>query len=132
LGLGSIPVTPTVLALLMGTLAGPLVGQSCLLHVDRVKPNGMFEFRITLHNPSEVPVRLIALHVSYATLTGPPYRKERRRVVSPFRQLFVVQPHQRVTLTTLPTMDAITDDPAIASASCSPLSSPGNDGRVGK
>ena len=131
-GLNSLPMKPRLLALLLGTLPGSLVGQACPIRVDRVKPNGMFEFRITLHNPIESPVRLTALHVSYSTLTGPPFRKERRWVVSPFRPLLVVEPHQRVTVTTLPTMDAIAEGPTSVSASCSLPPSPGNDGHEGK
>ncbi|HXQ28027.1 MAG TPA: hypothetical protein VN848_02060 [Gemmatimonadales bacterium] len=105
--------------LLLGLLARPAVGQSCALRIDRVKPNGMFEFRVTLSNPREVPVRLTAIHVSYITLTGSHYRKERRDIVSPFqRERLIVQPHQRMTLTTLPAMDPATDDPATATASC--------------
>jgi len=118
--------------LLLGLLARPAVGQSCPLRIDRVKPNGMFEFRVTLSNPSEVPVRLTAIHVSYITLTGSHYRKERRDVVSPFRQeRLIVQPHRRMTLTTLPAMDPATDDPASATASCALLAPPGNEGRLG-
>jgi hypothetical protein len=111
----------------------PLVGQSCPLRVARLKPNGMFEFRITLQNPSESPVRLTALHVRHTTLAGARFTKERREVVSPFQQQrLVVQPHQRITLTTLPTMDAIdADGTATASASCALLAGPGNGERVG-
>ena len=117
---------------LLGALARSLLGPSCPLQVDRVRPNGMFEFRITLHNPSESPVQLTAVQVRYTTLRGPHYDREQREVVSPFRaQRVVILPHQWVTLTTLPTMDAIADEPATASASCS-LARTGDEGRVGK
>lgn len=120
-------------AILFGFLAQPLVAQLCPLQVDRVKPNGMFEFHITLHNPSESPVQLVALHVTYTTLTGSTFRKELRELVSPFRREgLIVRPHQRMTLTTLPTMDAIADAPARAVATCSVLSRAGNAERIGE
>jgi hypothetical protein len=118
---------------LFGFLARSPVAQFCPLQVDRVKPNGMFEFHITLHNPSESPIRLVALHVTYTTLTGSTFKKERRELVSPFRpEGLIIWPHQRMTLTTLPTMDAIAGDPARAFASCALLSPTGKGERVGE
>lgn len=118
--------------LLLGFLARPALGQFCPLRIDRVKPNGMFEFRVTLSNPGEVAVRLTAVHVTYITLTGAHYRKERRDVVSPFQQeRLILPPHQRMTLTTLPAMDPATDDPATATASCALLAPAGQEGRLG-
>jgi hypothetical protein len=123
----------TSLVVPLGLLAQSLAGQACPLHVDRVKPNGMFEFHVIVRNPTDAPLRLTALHVTYTTLTGAHYVRERRDVVSPFgREHVVLQPHQRVMLTTLPMMDAISlDDPATAFATCARLPQAAGEERVG-
>jgi hypothetical protein len=126
--------TPAVWLFLVVVMSRSLVGQSCPLQIDRVKLNGMFELRITVHNSGDAPVRLTAFHVRYTTITGPPYKKEPRELVSPFtRELLVIQPHQRVVLTTLPTMDVINFDSTVAvSASCLLFSRTGSSGLLAR